>query len=510
MDKQLTLSPRSTQDGGQTPGAGPSCPRPPHVNPPSQAGPRSHLEEPRVQLATHTGAAHQEVELGVYLAPDFAPFGSLPPSPSGGAFPRRGSNGSIVTKVANVGENFFLANSIWRTDIFTFCSHARLDAVLGSAQITHIQARKSRRPPFLHEYILVFFTAAGNRRFVLRIDRLGKIGSGPSGWPLGWCTGRHGVAANTAIQEVGMYHIQDSQIGIDSPDGAWLAMDGMWGSHPIATLATWKAESERGGHVSHHVQTAADMCGAGPQLEDVSRLLEAILLEMPTYHLTTTNCYLMTRSSLLLMQRCYPSAFACHLGAMSDELVPSSSLAEPVWAGILRWYLPFVILFFLFYIPLLICFHVYIGRLVNCHALDDCVQRSVVPRPLSAFLHSLHSIVDVPLPVGLMHAYMTALEQEMNDLVVRLSVRFLDAAHPAREGAPGATPPFETLINGAWTTLLAWCALGIGFAIFFFFAFWFKYGPLISFILILIMGLWFNFKFGGDAFVVLEETENIQ
>ena len=90
------------------------------------------------------------------------------------------------------------------------------------------------------------------------------------------------MAANTAIQEVGMYHVQDSQIGIDSPDGAWLAMDGRWGSHPIATLATWKAESERGGHVSHHVQTAVDTCRASPRLEDVSRLLEAILLEMPT------------------------------------------------------------------------------------------------------------------------------------------------------------------------------------------------------------------------------------
>lgn len=115
-----------------------------------------------------------------------------------------------------------------------------------------------------------------------RIDRLGKVGSRSSGQPLGWCAGRHGVAANTAIQEVGVYPIQDAQIGIDSPDGDWLAMDGGWGSHPIATLATKQVEREEGEHASHRLQTVVDPCGTSPRLEDVSRLLEAIHLEMPT------------------------------------------------------------------------------------------------------------------------------------------------------------------------------------------------------------------------------------
>lgn len=120
---------------------------------------------------------------------------------------------------------------------------------------------------------------------------------------------------------------------------------------------------------------------------------------------------------------------------MSDELVPSSSLAEPVWFGIVRWYLPFVVIFFLAYIPLLVLFHTYVGDLAYCHALHSCVEVFVVPKPLSAFLHSLHSILDVPLPVGLMHAYMTALEEEMNELVVRLSARFLTVDGLVREGA---------------------------------------------------------------------------
>lgn len=149
-----------------------------------------------------------------------------------------------------------------------------MDSVLGNARITHIQARKSRRPPFLHEYILVFFTAARSQRFVLRIDRLGKVGSTSAGW-------RDGLAPNTAIQEVGVYHVQDAQVGIDSEDGAWLAMDGRWGSDPIATLATWESEREGGECVSHHVQTMGVHGAPSPRLKDVSRLLEAILLEMP-------------------------------------------------------------------------------------------------------------------------------------------------------------------------------------------------------------------------------------
>ncbi|KAG8745073.1 hypothetical protein FRC10_008925 [Ceratobasidium sp. 414] len=274
----------------QTPGAGSSQPRPRRVPIPLPP-PRAHIlpgtSALHVRTPTRTDTLHQEVELGVYLQPDHndGPF-----SNPGGIFERRGSASS----------GFFLANPSWRTDIVTFCryikplalgtfltslplpSHARIDDVLGNARITHIQARKSRRPPFLHEYLLVFFTAARNQRFVMRIDRLGKVGPASTGWPLGWCTGRHGVAVNKAVQEVGVYHIQDSQSGIDSEDGAWLAMDGRWKSYPIATLATWESLKERSETVSHHVQTAAVHSGPPPRLFDVSRLLEAILLEMPT------------------------------------------------------------------------------------------------------------------------------------------------------------------------------------------------------------------------------------
>ena len=100
MDTQVTFSPSPTQVEEQTPGAGPSRPRVPHAIP--QVCPQSSAEGPRAQAATYTGAVQQEVELGVYLTPD---FGNLPSSPSGGAFPRRGSNGSGMLILANTHDN---------------------------------------------------------------------------------------------------------------------------------------------------------------------------------------------------------------------------------------------------------------------------------------------------------------------------------------------------------------------------------------------------------------------
>ncbi|KAG8715933.1 hypothetical protein FRC08_010017 [Ceratobasidium sp. 394] len=489
-------SSRAPHDQIQTPGAGPSRLSPlPILALPTNADTSIRDSSPRVSVAVcDTGPVPQEVELGTFLVPD-----KLSPS-SDGHFPRRGSAGSIVSiKVSTPTKSFFLANSTWRTDILTFCSHARIDTVLGDARITHIQARKSRRPPFLHEYILVFFTAAGGQRFVIRIDRLGKVGSTSSGWPLGWCTGRYGVAANTAIQEVGLYHIQDAQSGIDSPDGTWLAMDGRWGSYPIATLATWESAKAAGMHVSHHIQTAAD--GSDPRLKDVSRLLEAILLEMPTYHLTTTNCYFMTRTSLLLLQRCYPTAFTCYLGSMSGELVPASDLTEPVWTGVIRWYLPLVVLFFMAYVPVVVVVHLQFTKLTTCLGIRGCDSKSHYYQTrweLAALRFALHSIIDVPLPIGIMHAYTASLELSMSKLVERLSGVFLGTREDGN--VMPLEEPFGLFSDGAWNILAAWCALGGGFAVLIFISLLvIRYGMLILFIVMLFGCVWFNLKFGNSA-----------
>ena len=155
----------------------------------------------------------------------------------------------------------------------------------------------------------------------------------------------------------------------------------------------------------------------------------------------------MTRTSLLLFQRCYPKAFACHFGPTSGELVSGSDLAEPVWAGLLKWYLPFVVFFALAYVPPVVIFHIAIARLMDCRSgLQMCKDYAVLPRELLAMRMALHSIVDVSLPVGLLHSYMTALEGRMNDLVMRLSVQFLgDEGQERREGPP--LPTYVRLIS---------------------------------------------------------------
>jgi hypothetical protein len=150
----------------------------------------------------------------------------------------------------------------------------------------------------------------------------------------------------------------------------------------------------------------------------------------------------MTRSSLLLLQRCFPNSFACYVGSASGELIASSDLAEPVWAGLLRWYLPFVITMFTLYFPLVILAHIFLSNMLRCGVPLVCelppgamVGNSPLSRPIRGLLIATHGIIDVPLPVGLLHAWMTVLEVGMNNLVMRLSTQF----HKLERAVPGST-----------------------------------------------------------------------
>ncbi|QRV90576.1 transmembrane protein [Ceratobasidium sp. AG-Ba] len=189
---------------------------------------------------------------------------------------------SSTTRVEQLKDPF-LNSSAWRTDISTFCSHAKAGSILGEARITHVQARKSRRPPFLHEYLLVFFTTANGQRFVARIDRLGKIASAPGSSFFSWSKKGNSSkgALDTAVQQVEVYQIPDSQTGIDSSDGPWYAYDGSWGSYPIATLVSWLDVSLKTTDPFHYPQANTGQKYPVARLSDVSRLLEAILFEMP-------------------------------------------------------------------------------------------------------------------------------------------------------------------------------------------------------------------------------------
>lgn len=496
----------------QTPGAGPSKHRPPPIPIHSPGGhldssaPKSNV---RARTPTRTSTAFQEVELGVYLTSERSPRTPsilISSSPSKAHFPS-----SKPSPSSHAGEfqskNLLLTGSEWRTDIVTFCSHARLDSALGRAHITHIQARKSRRPPFLHEYILVFFTVAHSRRFVARIDRLGKVGS-TSGGLLGWCAGRHGMASNTAIQQIGVYHVQDDHSGIDNPDGPWCAGDHGWGSDPIATLVTWSYANESRQQVSHHVQNAATLRGPIPRLGDVSRLLEAILLEMPTYHLVTTNCYFMTRSSLLLLHRCFPNSFACYMGSTAGDLIPSAELSEPIWAGLLRWYLPFAIVMFLIYFPLVVVVHLVAGNLITCGRIKVCSAEDlgnyVYRRMVAGFRIAIHGAIDVPLPLGMLHAWMTALEVRMNDLVLRLSTQY----HALERSTSGSTllldpQPFGVAFQKAWLTFAAWCGIGLALSLILFVIV--IASPIVQFIfflLFVVAAIYFNFNYSDSDLIV--------
>ena len=156
----------------------------------------------------------------------------------------------------------------------------------------------------------------------------------------------------------------------------------------------------------------------------------------------------MTRSSLLLLLRCFPTSFACHLGSASGNLVPASDFAEPIWAGLLRWYLPFVLVILAFYIPPIIAAHVVVINLLRCKDImcplhfwggAELGVGGLGPSPLSVALESLrlaaHGLIDVAIPIGILHACITVLEVKMNDLVSKLSVRY----HELENGVPGST-----------------------------------------------------------------------
>lgn len=120
---------------------------------------------------------------------------------------------------------------------------------------------------------------------------------------------------------------------------------------------------------------------------------------------------------------------------MSGELMPGSDLAEPVWAGLIKWYLPVVVIFFMLYIPPVVFIHTFLATSVNCGDPLSCAGAFAPSKAFYAFRMALHAIFDGPLPIGLMHGYMTSLEEEMNELVVRLLMQ-LSVTQSADHGNP--------------------------------------------------------------------------
>lgn len=161
----------------------------------------------------------------------------------------------------------------------------------------------------------------------------------------------------------------------------------------------------------------------------------------------------MTRSSLLLLLQCFPTSFACFLGSSSGELVPASGLAEPVWAGLLHWYLPFVIIILALYIPPIIAAHVILINLLRCkHVMCPMdiwggaglgiggLGQSPLSISLEALRLAAHGLIDVPIPIGILHAWITVLEVRMNGLVSRLSAQYHELGNAVPESTLVANP----------------------------------------------------------------------
>ncbi|CAE6487001.1 unnamed protein product [Rhizoctonia solani] len=323
-----------------------------------------------------------------------------------------------------------LANPRWQTDIVTFCSHIARDPHLGRAQITQIQNRKSHRLPSLNEYLLLFFSV-DKRKFVARVDyyssstRLAEKEAPLSGV---------GVALK---QQVTVYHVP-----LEGDATPWFEDDG---SELVAALTTWSSLGASGmSYVSHHLATARERTGgqAGPKLHDVARLIEAIVLESPAHYFKAASSYVTCRSTLGVIRNCFPHEFACSLGK-EHELVPASMLEEPIWASLLRWYFPFVAVGIVLYAIAVMFIHVWVGRLLGSpqggNVLDlapKCMRDPTAPEcditglvdPVwkMALRLVLHLALDLPIPVGVVHTWLASLELEMDQVVKRVTARYLN------------------------------------------------------------------------------------
>lgn len=86
-----------------------------------------------------------------------------------------------------------------------------------------------------------------------------------------------GLSGQAARQCVTVYHATSDG---ESP---WFDADGRRGSELVAALSTWADLGVSGTiFVSHHLSTARDASSGRPSLQDVSRLIEAVILEAPS------------------------------------------------------------------------------------------------------------------------------------------------------------------------------------------------------------------------------------
>ncbi|KAB5590361.1 Transmembrane protein [Ceratobasidium theobromae] len=330
------------------------------------------------------------------------------------------------------------AHSSWQTDIVTFGSQTARDPLLRRAHVTEIQNRKSRKLPHLQEYLLVLFSA-GQREFVARVDLACRS----------WFRGDV-KRPEVGVPFSGLGQVSRHQVTVYRVEGGatpWFDDDGSRGSELIAALSTWSSLGASGMTlVSHHLSTARETSSGGPKLSDVCRLIEAVVLESPSHYFKTASSHITCRSTLLTVHTCFPHDFACSVGE-ERRLVSVSTLEEPAWSNLLRWYLPFTSVALVAYVIAVIAIHIWVGRMLasngntqrrmdGLEAAKKCMRDPAAPECLlleatesvwkNALRLMLHLALDLPFPIGLLHTWLMSIEMQTNKLVKGISARFLN------------------------------------------------------------------------------------
>ncbi|QRW13494.1 transmembrane protein [Ceratobasidium sp. AG-Ba] len=315
----------------------------------------------------------------------------------------------------------------WRGDIATFTDAVIAHPESRNYKVYKIQARKSRKLPFKHEFLLVYVHVAGKPK-VVRIDRLGKIG--------GILGLRQGHRA--ALEEV---HIFD----LEHPDAEdWLYDTKRNGSQPIATLmASPPPGSEQlpnyPGTSSSSQNTVTIVVEGAPwptlSLVDIARMFKFIQVEMPTYVLTTKNCFMMTRSILMILCTCFGDGyFTCYLEDENSDKnrILAKELVEPLYNGIVRWYFPVVLSVLLTYMLVMFLIHWIVEVHLTGHKTDPGCDRSQtelnacdLTRGASQYggVSFMHMLLDLPIPCAVIHWWLTKMEKEIKSVCLRLRKR---------------------------------------------------------------------------------------
>ncbi|KAG9075704.1 hypothetical protein FRC06_009946 [Ceratobasidium sp. 370] len=323
----------------------------------------------------------------------------------------------------------------WTGDVSTFASAVIAHPEAKNSRVVKIQARKSRKLPFKHEFLLVYVLIGGKAK-VARIDRLGKIGG-----VLGLRQGHR-----TALEEVHLFDLEHEEAD------DWLYDSKRNGSVPIATLHVRgqpELPSYRVNATSRQNTMFSDEAEASPHtlsLIDIARMLNFIQVEMPTYVLTTKNCFMMTRSILMILCTCFgDGCFICYVGDETSPEGPVSAkfLVEPLYNGIVRWYFPVVLTALLSYMLVMFVIHWLVevqltgnkGQTTcdwNSRQWDKCkeyVESLNAPqehlRGASQYggVSFMHMLLDLPIPCAVIHWWLTKMEKEIKSVCVRLRKR---------------------------------------------------------------------------------------